>query len=179
MRRVLDFKSMERGSLLSSSGGPYESELLVKATKKVSDIFSKSIYIVTGFIDGSFNASNTSYCRSSLVSFESSMQNLYTASVQNKSVNSSVFYGSRILKYFHPSTYHCYYAGKETYTAFSKYMVLNSINNVFDNMIYKTGQVFTNLRIIYKMIKLGTYLDKEMYVIMRSVGSIMNELFSP
>lgn len=114
-----------------------------------------------------------------MVSFETSMQNLYTASVQNKSLNDSMFYGSRILKYFHPATYHCYYAGKETYTAFSKYMVLNSINDVLNNIIYKTGKVFTNLRIIYKMITTGTYLDKELYVITRSLGSILNNLFTP
>ena len=70
--------------------------------------------MVAGFFDGSFNASNTSYCRTSAIQFEETVQNM-TLSIANDSLERSVFYGTNTLRYFHPAAFHCYYAGKETY----------------------------------------------------------------
>jgi hypothetical protein len=61
----------------------------------------------------------------------------YYISVNNE--NRTVYYSSRALKYMHPSLFHCYYAGKETWLTFLSYLDLNSAKDISYNMMYKTG----------------------------------------
>lgn len=72
-------------------------------------------------------------------------------------VNESVYYGAYILRYFNPFAYHCYYAGKETYLEFGDYLLLNSWATILNNIIYKTGSLFNNIRIINKIVKAKIY----------------------
>jgi hypothetical protein len=60
----------------------------------------------------------------------------------NKNENDTVWFSTRILKWFHPSIYHCYYAGKETYISFYRYLTITSYKDILYNMIYKTGKMF-------------------------------------
>lgn len=174
IRRCLDFKSMERGSLLSSAEAiELLSEMMLKTRRRVNSVLSKFIYIITGFIDGAFKAANTSYCRSSLVKMQNSATKLYTLGVEKKSVNNTVYYSTRIVKYIHPVLFHCYYAGKETYLSFLSYLALNSITTVIFNIIYKTKPLFNDLRTLNYLIVTHSYEDRDLYVIMRSIGDIL------
>lgn len=97
-----------------------------------------------------------------------------TISLIKNNENDSVWYSTRVLKYFHPSIFHCYYAGKETVISFTKYLSITSWKDILYNVIYKTGYMIDQGRIIYQMIRLGTYLDREIYVIARSLGTFIN-----
>ena len=91
-------------------------------------------------------------------------------------------YGTSALKYFHPATYHCYYASKETYTAIELYSALTSEDHITNNLIYRTGPIFTELRILYNITVNQTEPfkeDRDAYVASRSVGRIVNYVLAP
>ena len=67
IRRCLDFKSMERE--VRKSDIPKLTSYIKKSVPIVKDAFTQSIYVLTGFIDGGFNAQNVSHCRANLVNF--------------------------------------------------------------------------------------------------------------
>jgi len=48
------------------------------------------------------------------------------------------------------------------------------MSDVIYNLKYKTGDIFTNFRVLYKLMTEGYYNDKEVYVMSRSVGSVIN-----
>lgn len=139
-----------------------------------NDVASALISIVTGFFDGSFRATNTSLCRSSLKKLTGSFGNMSLA-LYERDQNQSVWYTTRVLKFMHPSGFHCYYAGKETYTSFSKYLSTTSWKDILYNVVYKTGLMMDQSRIIAKLaMKNDTLSDREVYVVARSVGSFIN-----
>lgn len=78
------------------------------------DYVTLGISVFTGFLDGSFRAGNTSSCRKALKFMTGSFANA-TVSLIALNENRTVWYSTRVLKYLHPSCFHCYYAGKETY----------------------------------------------------------------
>ena len=137
-----------------------------------------SISAFTGFIDGSFKAGNTSYCRKNLLKESYSVSNL-TEYIDNVNERKIVYYSTRMLKYMHPSLYHCYYAGKETYEAYAMYQELTSARDILYNLVYQTGSMCDNVRIIYQLVKKGTFSDADIYVMARSVGAIVNLIISP
>jgi hypothetical protein len=56
---------------------------------------------------------------------------------------------------------------------------MDTWKDILYNIVYKTGSIFDQIRIMYAMIDKGTYLDKEVYVISRSIGGIINVILSP
>jgi hypothetical protein len=100
-------------------------------------------------VDGSFKAGNTSSCRKNLKLFTGSFTN---ATISNDT-NSTVWFYSRVLKYMHPSAFHCYFAGKETYMSFEKYIKETSKKDIWYNIIYKTGKMCDQIRVIYRLMK--------------------------
>ncbi len=100
-----------------------------------NDYLTFSISIFTGFIDGAFNAPNTSYCRASLLKFSGALENT-TEGVKDRDENDTVWYSTRMLKYFHPSAFHCYYAGKEAYLTAELYVEITSWKDIMYNLIY-------------------------------------------
>jgi hypothetical protein len=127
VRRLLDFRSMARESLVNGlqdvsnvinlmAGNPRWMRVGAVYLNK-TDTFSRGISAFTGLLDGSFNAKNITLCRNSLILFSSSISNLSIA-ISNNDQNNTVYYSTRALKYTHPSLFHCYYAGKETYTTY-------------------------------------------------------------
>jgi len=135
---------------------------------------TQGISIFTGFIDGSFRAGNTSFCRKNLKLFTAYFSNTTDAIMVTKNENRTVWYLTRVLKYMHPSSFHCYFAGKETYLSFYKYLTATSVKDLMYNVVYKTGKMADQIRIIYKLISNGNLRDREYYVISRSVGSLIN-----
>ena len=59
--------------------------------------------------------------------------------IYEKNENRSVWFTTRVLKYMHPSAFHCYYAGKETYISFSNYLMTTTFKDIVYNLVYKTG----------------------------------------
>ena len=110
--------------------------------------------MVTGFFDGSFRASNTSYCRKNLYLMTRSFANA-TIMWSKKDENQTVWFFTRTLKWFHPSLFHCYYAGKETYLSFYKYLTGTSWKDILYNLVYKTGNMCDQVRVIYKLLTSG------------------------
>eukprot|EP00347_Sterkiella_histriomuscorum_P009733 403340092 len=187
VRRLIDFRSMQRETLVKSldqmqyyvrllAQGPIVSANSTSLNR--TDIFSRLISSFTGFVDGSFRAKNISMCRASLILFANSIQNLSTAISANNE-NRTVFYATRALKYVHPSAFHCYYSGKETAATYQQYREINSPKDVSYNAIYKTGQMTDQIRIIQAMMNLAQYTDRQLYVIFRGIGTIINVLLSP
>ena len=198
---MLDFKSMQRGSLFEesilegsfmppgfsklSSGKRMLANIFVTntttSTKNLTNntsVFSRVISGFTGFVDGSFNAKNITNCRNSLFLFVASLQNMSTA-INNNDENNTVYYSTRALKYFHPSAFACYYSGKETYETYVQYSEINNPKDVSYNAMYKTGQMTDQVRIMLAMINKGTYFDREVYVLFRAIGTIFNIVLSP
>lgn len=54
-----------------------------------------------------------------------------------------------MLKYFHPSLFNCYYAGKETYQSFWLYLTSTSWKDIAYNCMYKSGFFLDSIRTIY------------------------------
>lgn len=104
--------------------------------------------------------------------------NLSTA-VAAQNIDQEWLYSTNILKYIHPIGYHCYYTGKETYNAFRTYISLNSATDILSNLIYKTGKIFNNIRILMKVSAYPVLQDRDIYVLARSSGAIINIIFSP
>jgi hypothetical protein len=150
--------------------------IIAAQTKRVYSPTSKAVSIIAGFLDGSFNASNTSYCTAYLKLFGGSIVN-YTESTGD--LNEEVWYGTRVLKYFHPTGFHCYYTYQETDIAIMEYLQLNSVGDILHNLIYKTGLMFNNIRIIWKIINIGEYEDRDWYVIFQSIGALVYIIFTP
>jgi hypothetical protein len=143
------------------------------------DYVTYGISLFTGFLDGSFKAANTSACRSSLKKITGSFANM-TLAVKDDDQNETVWYSTRVLKYFHPSLFHCYFAGKETYLSFESYIFNASLKDILYNLIYKTGLFMDQLRIIYYLVFFESPLDdREVYVIARSFGALFNILLEP
>jgi hypothetical protein len=78
----------------------------------VTDTSARTISAITGFLDGAFQAPNTSYCRMSLILMSSSMQNFIIA-FDERNQNFTVWFATRILKYVNPVLFHCFYMGVE------------------------------------------------------------------
>lgn len=93
--------------------------------------------------------------------------------------NNTVYFATRALKFFHPSAFSCYYSGRETYETYLQYRAINSGKDVSYNSLYKTGQMSDQLRILEAMINSGTYYDREVYVLFRAIGTIINIVLSP
>lgn len=86
VRRLMDFQSMQRAGLADdvkrlTSYLEYYANIEEEERKEVKasgqDVITTGISIFTGFIDGSFRARNTSFCRKNL--------KLYTGSFSNAS----------------------------------------------------------------------------------------------
>lgn len=86
-----------------------------------TDPVSIGISGMTGFLDGAFQAPNTSYCRVSLILFSSSLENFLIA-YENRNENFTVWYATRALKYMHPSLFHCFYSYVEAYETIQSYL---------------------------------------------------------
>ena len=114
------------------------------------DYVTMFVSALSGFIDGSFNAQNTSLCRRSLLYLSRSTSNA-TKSILAGNENRTVYYSTRILKWMHPSAFHCYYAGKETIDTIRRYLRVNSWKDVMYNLVYKMGQILDQVRIIDKV----------------------------
>lgn len=138
------------------------------------DYITSGISIFTGFIDGSFRAGNTSSCRKSLKLYTGSFSNATDAIFDYRDENQTVWYLTRTLKYMHPSAFHCYYAGKETSTSFYHYLTATSWKDIMYNVVYKTGKMADQIRVIYRLLARGDLQDRDIYVIARSVGSLIN-----
>ena len=136
VRRVLDFKSMQRASLyvkdtLKNMEMPKgfiklmsksQKNLVAATTAKPvylnnTSAFSRIISGFTGLVDGSFKAKNITNCRNSLILLAGSLQNMSIA-MNNSDENNTVYFATRGLKYFHPSAFACYYSGRETYETY-------------------------------------------------------------
>ena len=94
-------------------------------------------------------------------------------------INNSVYYGAYILRYFNPFAFHCYYAGKETYVTFGEYLLLNSWTTILMNLIYKTGALFNNIRIINKIITNNLFDEKDTFMLAESLGDFFFILLTP
>jgi len=109
-------------------------------TQNRTDVLTRVISAATGFIDGSFQAKNTSLCRKNLLIFSFLLTNLTTA-ISKEDENNTVYYSTRLLKYMHPCLYHCYFAEKETEATYNQYLTINSEEDIYYNALYKTGQM--------------------------------------
>ena len=143
-----------------------------------TDPVSRSISGVTGFIDGAFQAPNTSYCRVSLILFSSSLENFLIA-YEHRNENYTVWYATRALKYMHPSLFHCFYSVQEAYETIQSFMQIDNYRDITYNLIYKTGQIYDQVRIINAIIGYATYYDRQVYVLTKAIGSILQLLISP
>ena len=143
-----------------------------------TDYFKLIVSAFTGFVDGSFNAQNISGCRAAVTKLTQAMINT-TLALESHDNNRSLYYSTRILKWTHPSLYHCYYAGKETYLSFEGYITLDSYKDITYNVVYKTGLMFDQIRIIYDIYSGGIFYDKYVYVISRSIGRMLNIVVNP
>jgi hypothetical protein len=185
VRRLLDFDSMQNSALMettmrlsayvnyfarlgddsdASDNIAFEqlNERLGKGSFDFSmpeDPVSFSISVITGFMDGSFRATNTSLCRISLQLITGSFANA-TLSHQAQNENLTVWFGTRVLKYLNPSLFHCYYAGKETVITIETYYETTTWRDIVYNLIYKSGQVLDQLRIIYYLITGASISDQ-------------------
>jgi len=81
--------------------------------------------------------------------FTGSFSNATDAIFETKNENYTVWYLTRVLKYMHPSSFHCYFAGKETYLSFYKYLTATSWKDIMYNVVYKTGKFADQIRLIY------------------------------
>lgn len=59
-----------------------------------------------------------------------------TYGVIDRNENDTVWFSTRMLKYFHPSAFHCYYAGKEAYLAAEMYLYITSTKDLLYNLVY-------------------------------------------
>ncbi|CDW83524.1 UNKNOWN [Stylonychia lemnae] len=195
VRRLLDFKSMQRETLINDLSQMSRFIRLLASTDTITpnnliglatatnitnrtDPLSRFISVMTGFVDGSFQAKNTSLCRKNLLKVSNLLNNLTTA-VQKTDENNTVYYSTRLLKYMHPSLFHCYYAEKEAENTLNQYLEINSGEDISYNALYKTGQMVNQVKIMAKMIDLGQYTDRQLYVIARAAGTIVNLVLSP
>jgi len=182
IRRLLDFKSMQRASLFSKSRilkavdrleyyallmarAPYAQaktkvQQSAPAVLNYTDSLSIGISIFTGFVDGSFQAGNVSACRQNMMLEAHIFELLHTAIV-NDDANRTVYLATRALKHMNDSLFYCYYSGKETYTTMTEYLQINSAADIYYNLLYKTGQMTDQYRVIAAMFALGTpYNDR-------------------
>lgn len=102
-----------------------------------------------------------------------------SAAIDNNDENNTVYYSTRALKYFNPSLFHCYFAAKETFLTLETYLSINSEKDINYNLMYKTGQMFDQVRIIEKVRAIGTFYDRDVYVIAKALGTIINIILSP
>jgi hypothetical protein len=93
-----------------------------------------------------------------------------TIAVGQSNENNTVWFTTRVLKYFHPSAFHCYFAGKETYTSFRKYLTETSWKDIMYNLVYKTGLMFDQIRVINRLYNKEQVEDRDVYVVARSIG---------
>ena len=113
-----------------------------------------------------------------MINFQKSSQ-FFGENLFNQSTDEMVRHGASALKYFHPSAYHCYYSSQETYSTLADYYAgIENRDLLLNNLIYKTGSVFTEMRILYKVLMARVFGDKEIYVMTRSVGKIINIVFT-
>lgn len=193
LRRLMDFRSMQRESLVVASslnrltsyleyyaslddlnsGNPKPTRVDLDWTSP-QDYVTTVISLFTGFVDGSFRASNTSSCRKSLKLYTASFSNATRALFVDGNENATLWYWTRVLKYTHPSAFHCYFAGKETGVTFYQYASFTSAKDIGYNVVYKTGKMFDQIRVIYRLISRGNLQDRDIYVIARSIGILMN-----
>ena len=157
VRRLMDFKSMQREALVKdvirlTGYLKYYASLedddysvykrgLPEVAATPQDYITTGISIFTGFVDGSFRARNTSSCRKSLKLYTGSFSNATEAIFDDRDENKTVWYLTRTLKYMHPSAFHCYYAGKETSISFYHYLTATSWKDIMYNVVYKTGKM--------------------------------------
>ena len=193
IRRLMDFRSMQRESLavahslnrLTSYLEYFASLDDISPTTTANrvtldwsspqDYVSTAISLFTGFVDGSFRASNTSSCRKSLKLYTSTISNATQALFFDQNENATLWYWTRVLKYTHPAAFHCYFAGKETGVSFYRYASYTSVKDIGYNVVYKTGKMFDQIRVIYRLMgKGGELRDRDVYVIARCVGALMN-----
>ena len=60
------------------------------------------------------------------------------------------------------------------------YITTTSYKDILYNLVYKTGQMLDELRIIYFLIyQNGPIGDKQIYVISRSAGTLINIILDP
>jgi hypothetical protein len=103
-----------------------------------------------------------------------------TIALAKKDQNMTIWYSTRVLKYFHPSFFHCYYAGKETYESGLTYISNTTFNDIGYNLIYKSGQIIDAGRIIYQVTQQAPNItDRDYYVIARSAGQFINIILEP
>ena len=74
----------------------------------------------------------------------------------------------------HPSSFHCYFAGKETYTSIFSYSSDTSLRVIIYNLVYKTGLIFDQIRVMYKLANKNVVQDRDVYVIAKSAGNLFN-----
>lgn len=122
--RVIDgIKQIEYYARLMAKKPPKQPEIIYP--KNRTDPFSRFISSVTGFIDGGFQARNTSLCRKNMIVFANIMNKL-SESIYWEDENNTVYFSTRALKYVHPCMFHCYFSGKETVQTLNEYLMINS-----------------------------------------------------
>ena len=58
--------------------------------------------------------------------------------------------------------------------SFYHYLTKTSVKDIFYNLVYKTGKLTDQIRLIYKLLTKGDLLDRDYYVLSRSVGRLIN-----
>ncbi|TNV73762.1 hypothetical protein FGO68_gene5605 [Halteria grandinella] len=102
-----------------------------------------------------------------------------TLAISDSDQNETIWYSTRMLKFLHPSLYHCYYAGKQTYLSALTYSSKTRFNDIAYNLLYKSGQMVDQGRIIYQVLQKKDIIDRDYYVVTRSVGSLINIVLQP
>jgi hypothetical protein len=112
LRRILDFGTMERRRLFENIVSLYTEDYIVGGPKVDAESKgTKAINGILGFIDGAFDAVSTVYCRDKLLDSIEVIEFLQD-SAKIDDLDNSIYWGMRLVKLFHPTAYHCYYATK-------------------------------------------------------------------
>ena len=98
------------------------------------------------------DSANTSYCRDQVLEAYDIVDNLVNNITEYQPAfkyNPFVYNSMMILEVQYPLSFHCYYAGKESYVTIMSYIEVQSWEEILINILNGTAEMIDAMRLMY------------------------------